>query len=128
MDAAQKMVREFHELTGQPVRETPSLFAYPKELRVELLMEEVDEFAEALSLNDLPKAVDALGDILYLVYGSAVSMGVDLEPFIREIHRSNMTKTDGVVRGDGKILKGPNYSPPDIAGVLRALYGEEVDV
>ena len=42
---------------------------------------------------------------------------------IDEVHASNMTKlgADGrpVRRADGKILKGPDYRPPDIAAVLR---------
>ena len=40
--------------------------------------------------------------------------GIPLDDCLREIHRANMTRAGG----DGKILKGPNYSPPDIAKVL----------
>jgi predicted HAD superfamily Cof-like phosphohydrolase len=39
-----------------------------------------------------------------------------------EVHRSNMSKAgaDGkpIYREDGKILKGPNYSKPDLASIL----------
>jgi len=45
-----------------------------------------------------------------------------LEAAFREVHRSNMSKLleDGSVlrREDGKVLKGPNYSPADIHSVL----------
>jgi predicted HAD superfamily Cof-like phosphohydrolase len=53
---------------------------------------------------------------------AAFSYGFDLDPVVREVHLSNMTKVgpDGCValREDGKVLKGPGYRPPDIAGVL----------
>ena len=41
---------------------------------------------------------------------------------LSEVHRSNMSKLgeDGkpIYREDGKILKGPNYTPPDLRKVL----------
>ena len=68
---------------------------------------------------------DALGDGIYVKYGHAIERGIPLDDVLREIHRSNMSKlgTDGkpILRDDGKVLKGPNYFPPDIAKVL---YGE----
>lgn len=73
--------------------------------------------------NDVAMA-DALGDIKYVNDGTAVCMGLDLEPVTAEIHRSNMSKlnVDGkpIKREDGKCLKGPNYSPPDIESVIKA--------
>lgn len=71
-------------------------------------------------LGDVAETVDGLCDLIYVALGTAVAMGVDLWPVFREVHRSNMTKTPGDVRDDGKINKGPTYSPPDIAGCLRA--------
>lgn len=45
-----------------------------------------------------------------------------LENAFRLVHASNMSKMgeDGkpVVREDGKILKGPHYSPPDLSGLV----------
>lgn len=65
---------------------------------------------------------DALGDGIYVKYGHAIERGIPLDDCLREIHRSNMSKLgdDGkpILRNDGKILKGPNYSPPDIAKVI----------
>lgn len=47
----------------------------------------------------------------YLVYGTALEFGIDLNPCFREVHRSNMSKLgeDGrpIYRLDGKVLKGP---------------------
>ena len=71
---------------------------------------------------DPVEIADALGDGIYVKYGHAIERGIPLDDVLREIHRSNMSKlgNDGkpVLRGDGKVLKGPNYSPPDITKVL----------
>jgi len=71
---------------------------------------------------DPVEIADALGDGIYVKYGHAIERGIPLDDVLREIHRSNMSKLgdDGkqILRDDGKVLKGPNYSPPDIAKVL----------
>lgn len=63
--------------------------------------------------------------MLYVVYGAAVTYGIDLEPIFDEIHRSNMSKLwpDGTVqkREDGKVLKPPTYSPADLEPILKNL-------
>jgi predicted HAD superfamily Cof-like phosphohydrolase len=52
----------------------------------------------------------------------ALGMGIDLPEVVREIHRSNMTKLDRdgkpIYREDGKVLKGEDYEPPNLEGVL----------
>src|SRR5678815_590843 len=79
---------------------------------------------DGIDPNDVEMA-DALGDIKFVADGAAVCMGLDMEPVEVEIWRSNMSKlgADGkpIVREDGKILKGPNYFPPNIEGVLKFL-------
>lgn len=71
---------------------------------------------------DLIECADGLTDLRYLVDGGNLIFGFDGDALLAEVHRSNMSKlgADGkpVRREDGKTLKGPNYSPPDIAGVL----------
>lgn len=68
------------------------------------------------------EVADALGDIVYVCYGFALELGYDLRDVITEIHASNMTKlgADGepIMRVDGKVLKGPNYVPPNIPVTL----------
>jgi predicted HAD superfamily Cof-like phosphohydrolase len=72
---------------------------------------------------DLPELADAWGDLDYVVEGSRLAFGVNGEPIAAEIQRSNLSKlgADGkpVRREDGKVLKGPNFTRPDIAGELR---------
>jgi predicted HAD superfamily Cof-like phosphohydrolase len=129
MDVA-AAVAAFHHAFRRPMREQPSADIDPAlaRLRVELIREEVSEFVAASQQGDLVGIADALADIVYVVYGTALTYGIDLDAVLREVHRSNMTKldTDGnpVLRKDGKVLKSARYSPPDIAAVLN-LRGRE---
>lgn len=117
-------VAAFHKAFGLPRRATPSadIPEVLAELRVRLLAEEVKEFAEASAAHDLTAMADALADIAYVVYGTAVTYGIDLDAVLAEVHRSNMSKLghDGrpILRVDGKVLKSARYTPPDVAGVL----------
>ena len=86
--------------------------------RARLIVGEAAEFLEAADKGDFIEMVDALADILVVTYGSAVEMGVDLEPVFAEVHRSNMSKNGGLDPG-GKVLKGPAFSPPNILETLR---------
>jgi predicted HAD superfamily Cof-like phosphohydrolase len=140
-------VREFHEAFDHPIEITPTVPPIElRVLRVRLLLEELLEFADAAGVDvavwksngthcsacttnpdsiecDLVECADALGDIRYVVDGSNLVFGFPGEAILSEIHRSNMSKLgeDGkpVKREDGKILKGPNYSKPNIATILK---------
>lgn len=122
MTEEQHMVREFHERFGAPVNDRPTWCGDAvHRLRVALIDEELAEFRNAGEAQNLVEIADALADLLYVVYGAGVTYGIDLEPVFREIHRSNMSKGDPEVvrRPDGKILKGPNYQPPDVRALLE---------
>jgi predicted HAD superfamily Cof-like phosphohydrolase len=117
-------VKEFMVVFGQEVQEYPNL--PPEEvvdLRLDLINEEVGELCEAVELNDMTEIADALTDILYVTYGMGAALGIDLDKCFEEVQRSNMSKLgeDGkpMYREDGKVLKGPNYSPPDLTSVLN---------
>ena len=121
---AQNMVHEFHETFGLVINEYPTLPS--KEvlnLRVSLIDEEAEEFKLAAADGNMVEMADALGDLLYVVYGAAISLGIDLEPVLEEIHRSNMSKAhlDGSVsrRDDGKVIKAPTYSPACVLDELK---------
>ncbi len=120
MNDAQKMVREFHEQFDILVAPTPSA---PDEttqvLRNRLIQEEFEEFQEAMQSKGLPDMAKELADLLYVVYGTAVSLGIDMEPVFKEVHRSNMSKVGGYKREDGKWIKPPTYSPANIQPILE---------
>jgi predicted HAD superfamily Cof-like phosphohydrolase len=118
-------VREFHEAFSLPMGQEPSVgidFDLAK-LRVALLEEEVTEFVDASANADIIGIADALADIVYVAYGTALTYGIDLNAVLREVHRSNMSKLDQdgrpILRSDGKVVKSELYFRPDIAGVLR---------
>lgn len=118
-----EMVREFHEAFGVPIRDTPG-FPEPlvAELRESLIAEEYRELRDAADARDLEEVADALADLTYVIYGTALAYGIDLDAVLAEVHRSNMSKlgADGkpIYRDDGKVLKGPGFFRPDIAAVL----------
>ena len=141
-------VKEFHEAFGHPVVLAPTVPPIdPRRQRVPLIAEELVELAEASGVFitieplddgthhvyaetanagfcDLVECADALGDIRVLTDGGNLIYGFPGQAVLMEIHRSNMSKlgADGqpLYRADGKILKGPNYTPPNIAAVLAA--------
>lgn len=119
MTKDQRQVHEFHKRFNCTTSASPQLKSYRVlNLRASLMMEELSEFMAAARNFDLVGMADALGDLVYVVHGTALSLGIDLEPVVEEIHRSNMTKSRQKDEG-GKIQKGPGYTPPDIAGVLK---------
>jgi predicted HAD superfamily Cof-like phosphohydrolase len=119
----QTLVREFHNAFDLARPDRPSLPTTElAELRSRLLLEEVQEAAEALRGGDLAQIAHELADVAYVTYGAAVSIGIDLDEVLAVVHRANMSKLgpDGrPVIVDGKVLKGPGYQPPDVAGVLN---------
>ena len=119
MTDEQRMVAEFHRLFGIAIGTVP---AAPDEatrsLRGNLIQEEFDELQEAFAQQDPSAIAKELADLLYVIYGTAVSCGNDLEPVFREVHRSNLSKVGGHKREDGKWVKPPTYSPACIQPIL----------
>ena len=117
-------VKEFMQKFKQEVKSKPS---FPDEniikLRINLIKEELLELEEALNEKNIEETADALTDILYVTYGAGHAFGIDLDECFREVQRSNMSKLgeDGkpIYREDGKVLKGPNYSEPDLKSLIE---------
>jgi len=61
-------------------------------LRYDLIKEEVDELKEAIDNDDMVETIDALADILYVVYGAGASFGINLNKAFDMVHKSNMSK------------------------------------
>jgi len=121
MSEAQRLVAEFHQAFDIVIGSSPSI---PDEatcaLRVNLMQEEFDELREALAQRDVEAVAKERADLLYVVYGTAVSCGIDMAPVFREVHRSNMSKVGGHKRADGKWLKPCSYSPAHLRPILAA--------
>ncbi|HKY72374.1 MAG TPA: MazG nucleotide pyrophosphohydrolase domain-containing protein [Nitrospira sp.] len=115
----QTMVERFHRLFDIVVQHRPGLVDHQtRVLRERLIHEEFEELKEAMGKEELPAIAKELADLLYVVYGTAVSYGIDMGPVFREVHRSNMSKIGGYKRDDGKWMKPPSYSPAAIEPIL----------
>ena len=135
-------VREFHVTMGVPADAAKPTVIPDKRvrLRAALIAEEfVETMAAMLKIDaqwlhgqlsqmvesatvcvDMVELADGLADLDYVVEGTRLEMGIDGEPIAAEVHRSNMAKFAGEVAPNGKRLKPPGWTPPDIAGVLKA--------
>ncbi len=137
-----ELVREFMRTFQQHVPSAPIMpDPVTQNLRYRLIDEEAQELAEATNAKEY---LDAVGDLLYVVYGAALAAGFSphqVDAAFTEIHRSNMSKcwSDDeldripadcrshrvgdnrhiVRRTDGKIVKSPSYSPARLEGYTR---------
>jgi len=140
------LVRRFHHVYGLPVQtDGASLERESLDMRMSLIAEEFSELVGAVygkaaraeiessyrravaaddGTRDTVETADALADLIYVIYGMALETGIDLPSVLAEVQRSNMSKlgADGkpVYREDGKVLKGPDYFPPNVEAVLRS--------
>jgi predicted HAD superfamily Cof-like phosphohydrolase len=113
-------VLDFHLKYGLPANTVPGVDAVPVELarlRGALSNEENQELQIALVRDRIIDIADALADIVYVAYGTALTYGIDLDAVLAEVHRSNMTKSPPATPG-GKAVKGAAYEPPDVERVL----------
>lgn len=123
MNGFQQSVKDFHVKFGCPVAEKPTMISEKDRLRrARLIVSEAAEFVESADKSDMVGMIDSLCDIIYVVCGTAVELGIDLDPFFNEVQRSNMTKSPSKDSG-GKVLKGPDYEPPDLENILSTING-----
>lgn len=113
-------IKEFHTAFGIVCPTIPTLPDKKlRELRDRLVDEERQELHEGLDANDIQNVAKEICDCLVVLYGYAHCLGIDIDKAFAEVHRSNMSKLgpngEVIKRADGKILKGPNYSPADMS-------------
>ena len=94
----------------------------------EILKSVATDYKEGGTLEDLfgpdhkidrKGLLDALCDQIVTAVGVAHMFGMNIEGAMDEVNRSNFSKfVDGkpVFNEHGKIIKGPNYTPPDLTG------------
>ena len=125
-------VKEFHKAFDLALGEKPTEDSMG--FRLSLIEEEMEEFEEEIkTYNDIgygpefkdtisPNMIKEMTDLLYVIYGTAVSFGIDLDTAFHRTHMSNMSKLgeDGkpIYREDGKVLKSKNYRKPNMDGLV----------
>ncbi len=119
-------VHHFHETFQIGNADAPTLIDEKDyTLRYNLIKEENEEYLDACKNGDLVEIADALGDQLYILFGTILKHGLQhkIEEVFEEIQRSNMSKLDAdgkpIYREDGKIMKSDRYFLPDIESILK---------
>jgi hypothetical protein len=97
-----------------------------------LIREEFEKLTAALDIDpngiepeqglsiDEPMAVEAICDLLYVLFNLCEELELDIEPFFNEVHRSNMTKVPAALSPNRKVQKGPSWEGPRIAEMLAS--------
>lgn len=118
MRVEQEKVEMFHDKYGYPCPEKPEILKpEDAEFRAGLILEELHEYICANADGNLVGVADGLADLLYVVIGTAVYHGINLQPIFEEVHRSNMTKE--LSRDNlNKPVKGDTFEGPRIAELL----------
>lgn len=119
-------IRRFHERFqieyGGPPRALPEELS---DFRVEFLMEELDEYIDAVDCGSLEAQFDALLDLVYVALGTAYLHGFPFQDGWDEVQRANMTKVRAASAEDSKrnsfydVVKPRGWQPPDLARVLE---------
>ena len=119
-----EQAKEFRSTYG--IDNSPSLPSRNKQKN--LIVEEFKEFleSEGMLFRNNPvfpaEALKELADLVYVCYQYAENMNWYLDEALDRVHKSNMSKLDEnghpIYRDDGKVLKGPNYIPPNLTDLV----------
>lgn len=125
---AMAAVVTFHQCAGFDLASSPAM-PPSGPLALQLIREEAEEVASAFAAAmdsrcrvngvSMTHVAQELADLVYVTLGAAARLGIDLGPVFDEVHRANLAKAGGPRRADGKLLKPPGWTPPDIQAVLQ---------
>jgi predicted HAD superfamily Cof-like phosphohydrolase len=93
----QKVASEFNKAFGIVNNNTAQINLYdinPKlvNYRISLINEEAAELNDAIENKNFVETIDALSDILYVVYGAFTAFGINADEAFDIVHQSNMSK------------------------------------
>ena len=128
--------KAFREAFGQEILDNIARYGFIKkklwDMQTGLIEEEAAEFLEAADeLFADPEdsklrenLIKELSDLVFVCYQFAAAYNIDLDEAMWRVFESNMSKLDEhgkpIYREDGKVLKGPNYQPPDLTDCVPA--------
>ena len=112
-------VKEWHKACGLPVGSEEFHDRDVLERRRKLILEEVQEILDEWYLMRREGVIDGILDTIWVLVGTLVELGWDFDGAWAEVKRSNWSKVGAGLDGNGKLEKGPNFSPPDLARFAR---------
>ena len=129
-----EQARKFREIFKQECLPNISRYGFTKkslwDMQTRLIREEAGEFlvaadecfADPENTKTREEVVKELSDLAFVCYQFAAAYNIDLDKAMTLVFESNLSKLDEqgkpIYREDGKVLKGPNYQPPDLADCL----------
>lgn len=116
-------VRAFYEKFGQPIAKSPTRHLVTEtrlQERIDFMQEELDEFKEGAKTHDLELMADSLIDLVYVIKGTALEMGLPWEELWQDVQRANMSKVVGQTKRGIKIdvTKPPGWVGPKTGAIL----------
>ena len=121
-------VKEFHIATDQPVGVEPNMADML--FRAALIREESRELKQALhgvchypcgeDKKALAHLLKEMCDVIYVIKGTAVTFGWDLDEAYKRVCDNNMTKVTPYRKDPvtGKVLKPDNYKPVELEDLV----------
>ncbi len=120
---SQPMENDFFDHDGNPFEDLI-------DLQTRLIKEETMEVLEAVEDLYLDPSTDGktallkeLADLVFVCFQFAAAFNLDLDEASQRVFTSNMSKLGfngkPIYREDGKILKGPNYTEPNLFNLVQ---------
>ena len=112
-------IEKFHEKYGLEYKDPISRHLLPeeKEFRVRCLLEEVQEYVAAKTLEE---EVDAIIDLIYFALGTSYRHGFNFYDGWKSVHKSNMSKVRAEKKEDSKrnfeldVVKPDDWKAPEL--------------
>jgi len=139
----QDQARAFRDTFNQESLPNISHYGFIKkqlwDMQCSLVEEEAAEFLEAAgecfadpeNVDRRTDLIKELSDLVFVCYQFAAAFNLDLDKAMTLVFESNMSKLDEqgkpIYRPDGKVLKGPNYQPPDLMSCVPEVHLNHYD-
>ena len=139
----QEQAKAFRETFNQECMFNISHYGFIKkkmwDMQCDLIEEEAAEFLEAAdecfadpeNIDRRTDLIKELSDLVFVCYQFAAAFNLDLDKAMTLVFESNMSKLDEqgkpIFRPDGKVLKGPNYQPPDLGSCVPDVHFHHYD-
>ena len=139
----QEQAKAFRETFNQECLHNISHYGFIKkkiwDMQCDLIEEEAAEFlvaadecfADPENVDRRTDLIKELSDLVFVCYQFAAAFNLDLDKAMTLVFESNMSKLDEqgkpIYRPDGKVLKGPNYAPPDLRSCVPEVHLNHYD-